>query len=104
MKRTTPNVLAGLLLACGVLLLAGCAGSSSKVSVGHPAAAAAESSQHPRAPRFSTQGVLDRLPPLDTTGLTEEQIAEAEAARYRKASLQAFRERQRRRERTGGAR
>ncbi|MEM9753963.1 MAG: hypothetical protein AAF916_11355 [Planctomycetota bacterium] len=49
-----------------------------------------------RPPSDSIRGILADLPPLDTAGLTDEQIAQAERARYLDAVLESKQRRDRR--------
>ncbi|MEM1098953.1 MAG: hypothetical protein AAGH92_09205 [Planctomycetota bacterium] len=57
-----------------------------------------------RAPSDSIRGILADLPPLDTAGLTDEQIAQAERARYLDAVLESKQRRDRRRRLQNGGR
>ncbi|MEM8782114.1 MAG: hypothetical protein AAGE65_04575 [Planctomycetota bacterium] len=78
-RRFTPLALAAAALA----LLSGCATDPATGKV--------------RAPSDSIRGILAEQPPLDTTGLTDEQIAKAQRARFLEATLESKQRRDRRR-------
>ncbi|MEM1444901.1 MAG: hypothetical protein AAGF84_02505 [Planctomycetota bacterium] len=68
------------------------------------AGCATDDTGQPRPPADSIRGILAALPPLDTAGMTDEQIAEAERARYLDAVLESKQRRDRRRRQLNGGR